>query len=60
MRHLIGCTGKIPYLSQNEAKNFLRRTKNANHVYHCHYFDHWHVTSMSKKLAKKILKKKFG
>lgn len=60
MSYMMGCTGKIPYTSEREAKHVLRNTRNGHHIYHCHYFDHWHVTHLTKKVAKKIVKKRWG
>ena len=59
--YIPGCTGKIPYFSEGEARSAIRRWKNPlsgnPRVYHCKSNDwdnHWHITT------KGLVKKKNG
>ena len=62
MKKKFGCTGKIPFFSQGEARAYLKRIKwkgsgkQNNHVYHCGYLwegmEHYHVSSMSRNTFK--------
>jgi len=64
MKYLVGCTGKLPFDSEGEARFYIRTCKH-NHnghdvrPYHCKFGDHWHITHMAKKQVKKILRR-FG
>ncbi len=55
---LPGCTGKVPFFSEGEARIPLKRSnmKNNQVVYHCKYLfegqEHWHISSMSRKVFK--------
>lgn len=59
MKRLLGCTGKVPYFTQREAKTIIRNWKfgGTPSVYHCRHCDLWHITSMISKEYKKIKKR---
>ena len=56
-----GCTGKVPYFSEAEArshnKNFKASRGNTK-VYHCKFLihgqEHWHITSMGQNVYRKF------
>lgn len=58
MKYILGCTSKIPYFSQNEAKHVSRNTSHNSEIYHCKNIlfgkEHWHVTSIPKGVFKKL------
>jgi hypothetical protein len=53
----VGCSGKRAYLTERQARNVWKRLKpeKANHVYKCSFYDHWHITTMSKKKSRKVV-----
>ena len=58
-----GCTNKMFWLSQSEARAYHKRIKFKSvagpqkRYYKCQYENHWHASSLSKKEYKKKIQK---
>lgn len=56
--HRFGCTGKEIWWTESEARKRIKKMFGHHRAYKCKYEDHWHITSMTKKMARKVFKEK--
>lgn len=59
-KHIVGCTGKIPYFSEKAARSAIKNNKHTKgqDLYHCKHCGNWHTTRMAKNVYKMLKKKR--
>jgi hypothetical protein len=51
------CAAKAAYTTRNEVSTYLRQTGFTGHPYACQFCGLWHVTTMTKKAQKTLIRK---